>query len=61
MLSCEKKSSSALWRAIKQKKSEMIALGEQYGLQDQRTITCSQELDSLLNEHLLLHNGKHIS
>ncbi|QKY68383.1 aspartyl-phosphate phosphatase Spo0E family protein [Lentibacillus sp. CBA3610] len=31
------------------KKREMIDLGMKYGLTDQRTIQCSQQLDYLLN------------
>lgn len=46
-------SNSDLSFAIKQKKAELIILGEQYGLQDKQTIDCSQELDTLLNKHLL--------
>ncbi|HLQ71269.1 MAG TPA: aspartyl-phosphate phosphatase Spo0E family protein [Bacillota bacterium] len=38
--------------AIRDKKIEMIHLGEQYGLLHQNTIRCSQELDDLLNQHL---------
>ncbi|MFA1819581.1 Spo0E family sporulation regulatory protein-aspartic acid phosphatase [Virgibacillus oceani] len=37
------------------KKKEMIELGEKYGLQDERTIKCSQQLDQLLNKYINLH------
>ncbi|MYL61058.1 Spo0E family sporulation regulatory protein-aspartic acid phosphatase, partial [Virgibacillus halodenitrificans] len=32
-------------------KQEMIMLGMQYGLNDERTVECSQQLDDLLNKH----------
>lgn len=32
-------------------KQEMMALGMQYGLNDERTVECSQQLDDLLNKH----------
>ncbi|WP_081504626.1 aspartyl-phosphate phosphatase Spo0E family protein [Virgibacillus halodenitrificans] len=32
-------------------KHEMIMLGMQYGLNDERTVECSQQLDDLLNKH----------
>ncbi|GGK02093.1 hypothetical protein GCM10007063_25440 [Lentibacillus kapialis] len=35
--------------AILAKKSEMIETGLTYGLTDQKTINCSQQLDKLLN------------
>lgn len=35
------------------KKKEMIELGEKYGLQDERTIKCSQQLDQLMNKYLI--------
>lgn len=37
---------------IKTKKKEMIELGTKYGLQDERTIKCSQQLDQLLNKYI---------
>ncbi|GIN83922.1 hypothetical protein J6TS2_03080 [Heyndrickxia sporothermodurans] len=37
-------------RLIHLKREEMINLGNQFGLTDEKTITCSQELDELLNE-----------
>jgi len=55
----EKPSRHKLSIAIKRKRNEMIALGNQYGLQDQRTINCSQELDMLLNQHLLINTIQH--
>ncbi|RYG71978.1 aspartyl-phosphate phosphatase Spo0E family protein [Lentibacillus lipolyticus] len=39
----------ALYMAIANKRKEMIELGKKYGLTDQRTIKCSQQLDMLLN------------
>lgn len=42
--------------SISAKKQEMIELGLKYGLTDERTIKCSQQLDVLLN---IVHlNGK---
>lgn len=38
--------------AISAKKQEMIELGLKYGLSDERTIKCSQQLDALLNIHV---------
>ncbi|WP_174616051.1 aspartyl-phosphate phosphatase Spo0E family protein [Virgibacillus ihumii] len=35
--------------AVSAKKQEMIELGLKYGLTDERTIKCSQQLDVLLN------------
>jgi len=35
------------------KKKEMIELGEKYGLQDERTVKCSQQLDQLLNKFFM--------
>ena len=40
-----------LSKAINLKKEEMIQLGMIYGLRDERTLKCSQELDVLLNEY----------
>ncbi|MFD1040513.1 Spo0E family sporulation regulatory protein-aspartic acid phosphatase [Virgibacillus byunsanensis] len=39
--------------AITLKKNEMIELGMKYGLADKRTVNCSQQLDDLLNRHLV--------
>ncbi|MFC2949870.1 aspartyl-phosphate phosphatase Spo0E family protein [Virgibacillus sediminis] len=36
--------------AILMKKEEMIELGLKYGLANQKTIECSQQLDDLLNK-----------
>lgn len=52
MIINEQSSNFTLLLAIKQKKIEMILLGEQHGLLHQQTIRCSQELDDLLNRHL---------
>jgi len=52
MIVKEQSANSALMSAIRDKKIEMIHLGEQYGLLHQNTIRCSQELDDLLNQHL---------
>lgn len=46
--------------AIKEKKNEMIQLGMTKGLQNEETISCSQELDKLLNDYnRLLSDSKH--
>lgn len=50
-----KQSTQTLSSAIKWKRFEMIALGTEHGLQDSRTVKSSQELDVLLNQHLLSH------
>ncbi|WP_245807731.1 aspartyl-phosphate phosphatase Spo0E family protein [Halobacillus massiliensis] len=36
-------------KAIQNKRKEMIELGLKYGLTDNRTVKCSQQLDELLN------------
>jgi stage 0 sporulation regulatory protein len=36
---------------IHQKRKEMIDIGSKYGLNHQQTLTCSQQLDQLLNEY----------
>ncbi|WP_062104439.1 aspartyl-phosphate phosphatase Spo0E family protein [Bacillus niameyensis] len=36
---------------IQEKRKEMYLFGEMYGLNAEKTIICSQELDSLLNEY----------
>ncbi|GAB3058215.1 aspartyl-phosphate phosphatase Spo0E family protein [Virgibacillus ainsalahensis] len=36
---------------ILMKKNEMIQLGLEYGLANDRTIECSQQLDKLLNKY----------
>ena len=38
-------------KEIQQKRDQMIYLGKRYGLTNEKTITCSQELDELLNEY----------
>ena len=38
---------------IKIKKKEMIELGEKYGLKDERTVKCSQQLDQLMNKYYI--------
>jgi asparagine synthetase B (glutamine-hydrolysing) len=35
------------------KKKEMIELGKKYGLKDERTIKCSQQLDQLMNRYYI--------
>ncbi|WP_164215635.1 aspartyl-phosphate phosphatase Spo0E family protein [Virgibacillus sp. YIM 98842] len=35
------------------KKKEMIELGKKYGLKDERTIKCSQQLDQLMNKYYI--------
>jgi hypothetical protein len=46
--------------AIREKKSEMIQLGMTKGLQNEETISCSQELDKLLNDYnRLLSDSNH--
>ncbi|QQZ08137.1 aspartyl-phosphate phosphatase Spo0E family protein [Heyndrickxia vini] len=38
-------------KRIQVKREEMIQLGKRYGLTNDKTIFCSQELDTLLNEY----------
>lgn len=40
-----------LLMAILYKKEEMIEMGMDYGLSDNRTLKCSQQLDDLLNQY----------
>ncbi|MEC5425029.1 aspartyl-phosphate phosphatase Spo0E family protein [Virgibacillus sp. C22-A2] len=49
---------SELAAAILIKKREMVELGMTYGLLDERTIKCSQQLDDLLNKHLHIKRRK---
>ncbi|MED1204282.1 aspartyl-phosphate phosphatase Spo0E family protein [Heyndrickxia acidicola] len=42
---------SKFLKKIQTKREEMIRLGNCYGLLDAKTIDCSQQLDSLLNEY----------
>ncbi len=42
---------SNLLKKIDQKRTEMIYLGQQFGLTSEQTILCSQELDKLLNRY----------
>jgi stage 0 sporulation regulatory protein len=44
-------SESEFLKKIQTKQDEMIRLGNCYGLLDAKTIDCSQQLDSLLNEY----------
>ncbi|MBS4198746.1 aspartyl-phosphate phosphatase Spo0E family protein [Bacillus sp. FJAT-49732] len=39
---------------IQEKREKMCLFGRVYGLNSHKTIQCSQELDSLLNEYYLL-------
>lgn len=44
-------------QCIVKKRKEMIDLGRNYGLLDEKTIKCSQELDKLINLHMKSHSG----
>jgi hypothetical protein len=41
---------------IKEKKAQLLNIGERYGLNHRRTIQCSQELDQLLNLYMKEQN-----
>ncbi|MFA9558839.1 aspartyl-phosphate phosphatase Spo0E family protein [Evansella sp. AB-rgal1] len=40
-----------LLNQIKIKKDEMYVMAQKYGLNDERVVVCSQDLDSLLNKY----------
>ena len=40
-----------LFEAISKKRAEMVKIGVEKGLHSEETITCSQELDKLLNSY----------
>lgn len=42
----------ALESLIKEKKAQLLNIGEHYGLNHLKTIQCSQELDQLLNLYM---------
>ncbi len=46
-----------LLECIVKKRNEMIDLGRTYGLSDEKTIKCSQDLDELINLHMKSHSG----
>ena len=41
---------------IKEKKAQLLNIGERYGLNHRKTIQCSQELDQLLNLYMKEQN-----
>ncbi|MEH6855660.1 aspartyl-phosphate phosphatase Spo0E family protein, partial [Priestia megaterium] len=41
-----------LRKCILKKRKELIDLGSNYGLLDEKTINCSQDLDKLINLHM---------
>ncbi|MDO6851792.1 aspartyl-phosphate phosphatase Spo0E family protein [Priestia megaterium] len=41
-----------LQKCIIKKRKELISLGSNYGLLDEKTIKCSQDLDKLINLHM---------
>ncbi|MBY0201329.1 Spo0E family sporulation regulatory protein-aspartic acid phosphatase [Priestia megaterium] len=41
-----------LQKCIMKKRKELIDLGSNYGLLDEKTINCSQDLDKLINLHM---------
>ena len=41
-----------LQKCIMKKREELIDLGSNYGLLDEKTINCSQDLDKLINLHM---------
>ncbi|MGW8903918.1 aspartyl-phosphate phosphatase Spo0E family protein, partial [Heyndrickxia sporothermodurans] len=45
-------------KQIQVKREEMIQLGKRYGLTNDKTIFCSQELDELLNEYQKFQQSK---
>lgn len=46
-----------LIECIVKKRKELIDLGKNYGLLDEKTIRCSQDLDELINLHMKSHSG----
>lgn len=44
-------------QCIVEKRKELIDLGRNYGLLDEKTIKCSQDLDELINLHMKSHSG----
>ncbi|OZM58672.1 hypothetical protein CIB95_03635 [Lottiidibacillus patelloidae] len=42
---------------IEMKRNRMFEIAEQYGLTDDKTVKCSQELDQLLNMYRKVVNG----
>ncbi|MFS0646903.1 Spo0E family sporulation regulatory protein-aspartic acid phosphatase [Siminovitchia sp. 179-K 8D1 HS] len=46
-----RKEQQILLAKIQEKRKEMLFIGNQYGLTAEETVTCSQELDQLLNEY----------
>ncbi|WP_078412407.1 aspartyl-phosphate phosphatase Spo0E family protein [Priestia abyssalis] len=46
-----------LIECIVKKRKELIDLGKRYGLLDEKTIRCSQDLDELINLHIKVHSS----
>ncbi|MBT2259729.1 aspartyl-phosphate phosphatase Spo0E family protein [Priestia megaterium] len=46
-----------LLKCIVKKRKELIDLGSNYGLLDEKTIKCSQDLDKLINLHMKSYSG----
>ncbi|MGG3181651.1 aspartyl-phosphate phosphatase Spo0E family protein [Priestia megaterium] len=46
-----------LLKCIVKKRRELIDLGSNYGLLDDKTIKCSQDLDKLINLHMKSYSG----
>ena len=46
-----------LRKCISKKRKELIDLGSNYGLLDEKTIKCSQDLDKLINLHMKSYSG----
>jgi hypothetical protein len=46
----------ALENLIKEKKAQLLTIGERHGLNHRKTIQCSQELDQLLNLYMKEQN-----
>lgn len=51
------KNQSSFLAKIQQKREEMFVLGEKYGLGADETITCSHELDQLLNDYYHIYQS----
>ncbi|MFE0345333.1 Spo0E family sporulation regulatory protein-aspartic acid phosphatase [Priestia megaterium] len=46
-----------LQKCIVKKRKELIDLGSNYGLLDEKTINCSQDLDKLINLHMKYYSS----
>jgi hypothetical protein len=50
-MGCGRKEQQIMLAKIQKKREEMLLVGKKYGLCAKETVTCSRELDQLLNEY----------